>query len=100
MVIEDKLDNALLEKELAKDEEAGISGLSEEASGEEYLLALGYERGYVTYEDILRVFPEAEEDVDRLDEVIGAIMESGITVGGPDEARSGADGDGKEDEEE
>ena len=99
-MIEDKLENALLEKELAKDEEAGISGLGEETSGEEYLLALGYERGYVTYEDILRVFPEAEEDVDRLDEVISAIMESGITVGGPDEAKPGTSGDDKEDEEE
>ncbi|MBN1452639.1 MAG: sigma-70 family RNA polymerase sigma factor, partial [Anaerolineales bacterium] len=58
--------------------------LVEETSGEEYLLALGYERGHITYEDILRVFPEAEEDVDRLDEIIGALMESGITVGGTD----------------
>lgn len=86
MGIEDKLNNALLEKGLAKDEEEDIPTLIVETSGEEHLLALGYERGYVTYEDILRVFPEAEEDVERLDEVIGAIMESGITVGGPDES--------------
>jgi RNA polymerase primary sigma factor len=85
LVRKDELDNALLEKELAKDEEEGVPVLVGETTGQEYLLALGYERGYVTYEDILRVFPKAEEDVERLDEVIGAIMEAGITVGGPDE---------------
>ncbi len=88
MVIDDDLDDALLEEELAEEEdeenEEEIAVLAEETSGEEYLLALGYERGHITYEDILRVFPEAEEDVDRLDEIIGALMESGITVGGAD----------------
>jgi RNA polymerase primary sigma factor len=88
LVIEDDLDDALLEEELAEDNEEedaeDIGTLTEETSGEEYLLALGYERGHITYEDILRVFPEAEEDVDRLDEIIGAMMESGITVGGVD----------------
>ncbi|MEJ5311242.1 MAG: sigma-70 family RNA polymerase sigma factor [Anaerolineae bacterium] len=91
MDIDDELDDALLEEELAEEddeeEEADveeIGALPEEPSGEEYLLALGYERGHITYEDILRVFPEAEEDVDRLDEIIGALMESGISVGGID----------------
>jgi len=86
--IDDDLDDALLDEELAEEEEEEneeeIGTLPEETSGEEYLLALGYERGHITYEDILRVFPEAEEDVDRLDEIIGAMMESGITVGGVD----------------
>jgi len=88
--IDDELDDALLEEELAEEDEEEeenveeIGALPEEPSGEEYLLALGYERGHITYEDILRVFPEAEEDVDRLDEIIGALMESGITVGGVD----------------
>ncbi len=90
MGIDDDLDNALLEEELAEEDEEEeenveeIGALPEEPSGEEFLLALGYERGHITYEDILRVFPEAEEDVDRLDEIIGALMESGITVGGVD----------------
>jgi len=89
LVIDDDLDDALLEEELAEDEEEEadeeeIDVLVEETSGEEYLLALGYERGHITYEDILRVFPEAEEDVERLDEIIGALMESGISIGGAD----------------
>ncbi len=105
MVIDDDLDDALLEEELAQDEdedddEEEISVLVEEPSGEEYLLALGYERGHITYEDILRVFPEAEEDVERLDEIIGALMESGITVGGIDEKPPGGFLGIDEDEEE
>ncbi len=104
MVIEDDLDDALLEEELAEDEEEEneeeITVLAEETSGEEYLLALGYERGHITYEDILRVFPEAEEDVDRLDEIIGALMESGISVGGTDGKSSERFIEIEEDEEE
>jgi RNA polymerase primary sigma factor len=66
-------------------EEEDTSPLADYLSGEEHLLALGYERGYVTYEDILRVFPDAEDDVGRLDEAISALLESGIVVGGPGE---------------
>ena len=68
-----------------EEQEEGLSPLNEYLTGEEYLLALGYERGYVTYEDIQRVFPEAEEDIGRLDETISTLMESGIVVGGPGE---------------
>jgi len=88
---DNELDDALLEEELVQDDEEEeddeeeIPALAEEPSGEEYLLSLGDERGHITYEDILRVFPEAEEDVERLDEIIAALMESGITVGGVDE---------------
>ncbi len=64
-----------------------ITPVVEEGGGEEYLLALGYEQGYVTYDDILRVFPEAEDDLDRLDEIIALLVESGITVGGHGEKR-------------
>ncbi|MGC9396970.1 MAG: sigma-70 family RNA polymerase sigma factor [Anaerolineae bacterium] len=103
MVIKNDLDNALLEEELAEDnsdeDEGEIEDLTEETSGEEYLLALGYERGHVTYEDILRVFPEAEEDVERLDEIIGALMESGITVGGIGNKSSDKSAEAEENEE-
>jgi RNA polymerase primary sigma factor len=54
---------------------------NEEPMTEEQLLALGRERGYVTLEDILAAFPEAENDVDRLDELFGLLMENGIEVG-------------------
>ena len=86
LVIDNDLEGEPLEDSLEEEKETiTIPGLSEEASGEEYLMALGYEQGHVTYDDILRVFPEVEEDIDRLDEIIGALMESGVTVGGPGE---------------
>ena len=106
MGIKDDLDDALLEEELAEDNddeeenEEEAEALTEETSGEEYLLALGYERGHVTYEDILRVFPEAEEDVERLDEIIGALLESGVTVGGVDDKSSDSLNEKEENEEE
>ncbi len=68
------------EEQLLEEDE----GLVEDETGEEHLLALGYERGYVTYDDILRIFPEAEEDLDRLDEIISTLLDHGITVGSGD----------------
>jgi len=55
--------------------------VAEEPMTEEQLLALGRERGYVTLEEIMIVFPEAENDVDRLDEVFTLLMENTIEVG-------------------
>lgn len=48
--------------------------------GLDQLLALGRSRGYVTFEEILQFFPEAENDVDRLDEVFAALLEAGVEV--------------------
>jgi RNA polymerase primary sigma factor len=53
----------------------------EESVTEEQLLTLGREGGYVTLEDIIAAFPEAENDMDRLDEILGMLMENGIEVG-------------------
>ncbi len=82
----DELELAEVEKEVGEAANEVLPVIApvqaEEESGEEYLLALGYEQGYVTYDDILRVFPEAEDDLDRLDEIIAMLMEAGITVGG------------------
>jgi RNA polymerase primary sigma factor len=72
------------------DIEIGVNRLEEEESGEEYLLALGSQRGYVSYDDILRVFPEVEEDIERLDGIVATLIESGITVGKPGEAQAKA----------
>ena len=57
-------------------EEGGL----EVETGEDYLMTLAYEHGHVTHKDILRVFPEAEEDVERLDDIITSLMESGIRI--------------------
>jgi RNA polymerase primary sigma factor len=42
------------------------------------LKELGTKRGHVTYDDILHLFPEAEQDVDYLDQIYVAIRDAGI----------------------
>jgi RNA polymerase primary sigma factor len=58
-----------------------VDVVGEESMTEEQLVALGHERGYVTLEEILAVFPEAENDLDRLDEVLAMLIEDGIEIG-------------------
>ncbi|NMC01926.1 MAG: hypothetical protein GYA30_06080, partial [Chloroflexi bacterium] len=61
------------------------AGELEGETGEDYLMTLAYEHGHVTHKDILRVFPEAEEDIDRLDDIITSLMESGIRISDDEE---------------
>jgi RNA polymerase primary sigma factor len=43
------------------------------------LKELGTEQGHVTYDDILRLFPEVEQNIDYLDQISVAIRNAGIT---------------------
>ncbi len=53
------------------------------------LIELGRQKGYVTIDDVLRFFPEAEQDVDQLEEAFSALINAGIPyidetpLGGP-----------------
>jgi RNA polymerase primary sigma factor len=53
------------------------------------LIELGRKKTFVTYDDILNFFPEAEQDVDQLEEAFSALVSAGIPyvedsgVGGP-----------------
>ncbi len=42
------------------------------------LVELGRQKSYVTIDDILHFFPEAEQDVDQLEEAFAALMSAGI----------------------
>ncbi len=44
------------------------------------LLASGREQGFVTQEQVLAIFPNAEEDLDALDELYATLMDEGIDV--------------------
>ncbi|MCD4738141.1 MAG: sigma-70 family RNA polymerase sigma factor [Anaerolineae bacterium] len=59
-------------------------------SGEEYLFAVGEEQGFVTYDDILTIFPEVENNIERLDEIIMSLIENDILIGKPGEDRAEA----------
>lgn len=42
------------------------------------LVELGRRQGYITIDDILKVFPEAERDMDQLEEAFAALISAGI----------------------
>jgi RNA polymerase primary sigma factor len=70
------------------------------------LIALGRQKTYVTIDDILTIFPEAERDVDKLEEAFAALLSAGIpyvdddTSIEPSEANLLAEVDEDEDEAE
>jgi len=66
---------------------AVVAQLAEEAGGNEdesvalnQLLELGRQRGAVTYDDILHFFPEAERDIEQLEEAYAALQAAGIEL--------------------
>jgi RNA polymerase primary sigma factor len=67
------------------DQKTGLAEREEETAGEEYLLTKASERGLVTYDDILVAFPEAEENLEELEDIMATLIEAGIEVGVPGE---------------
>jgi RNA polymerase primary sigma factor len=61
------------------------SETEEEIRGEEYLLTKASEQGFVTYDDVLVAFPEAEENLEELEDIMATLIERGIRVGAPEE---------------
>jgi len=51
----------------------------EENPAIEQLIETGRERGYVTVDDILALFPDAERDIDQLEEAYAALLAAGVT---------------------
>ena len=45
----------------------------------EHLLEIAREKGFVTIDDILSVFPDVERDMDQLEEVYSALLAANIT---------------------
>ena len=52
----------------------------EEERGIDDLLALGKVRGYVTFDDILNLFPEAEKDIDQLENLFSLFIDAGVSI--------------------
>jgi RNA polymerase primary sigma factor len=76
----------------------------EEYSAIARLIELGRQKGYVTIDDILHFFPEAEQDVEQLEEAFAALMSAGVAyvedtpVDEPSEEDLGLDGEEEETE--
>ncbi len=76
--------------------EQQVEVLSPEAALE-YLLNLGRSKGYVSFDDVLRVMPEAENNMDQLEDTFAALFEHGIEVGQAKDIGSEGGGDGEPD---
>lgn len=67
------------------------------------LIELGRQKTYVTIDDILGFFPDAEQDVDQLEEAFAALISAGIpyldetTVGGPSDEELAEEDDSDDD---
>jgi RNA polymerase primary sigma factor len=57
--------------EIDEDESVEYSAISK-------LIELGHQKAYITINDILHFFPEAEQDVSQLEEAFAALMSAGI----------------------
>jgi len=82
--------------------ESSIEALAvEELSSEEQLINIGREKGYLTYEDILSFFPDAEKNIEQLEELFSALSDAGISVvASEDEAAEHLIDDDEEEEDE
>jgi RNA polymerase primary sigma factor len=71
-----------VEAELHDDEmqELPATPMSAEAALE-HLLTLGRGQGYVSYDDVLRVVPEAESNMEQLEDLFASLFEQGIEIG-------------------
>ena len=58
--------------------EENAAGSSVEAA--EQLISLGRDQGFITYDDVLLVFPEAETNLEQLDDLFANLFEQGIEV--------------------
>ncbi|MBL7064934.1 MAG: sigma-70 family RNA polymerase sigma factor [Anaerolineae bacterium] len=66
------------------DQENELVEIEEKTSSEEYLLVKAAEQGFVTYDDILIAFPEAEENLEELEDILATLIETGIKIGVPE----------------
>lgn len=53
-------------------------GTTGSPEGIDALVKLGRQRGYVTFDDVLAAFPEAERDLDQLEDAFSALLAAGV----------------------
>jgi len=87
----EEMDTAVeLDEPMAKDME--LSDLSENDESAEtvvrspqetmdYLLKVGRAKGFVSYDDVLKLMPEVENNIEQLEDIFATLFEQGIAVG-------------------
>jgi len=89
-----------LETRMVQAEADEILGADEDHPAIDKLIELGKERGYVTIDNILVLFPEVERDIDQLEDTYAALLSAGIQIldatpdGDPAQSMDLADKDG------
>ena len=84
----------LLTQEQTQERKEGLNGSSNEGDAVQtvalfsspqetltHLLKIGREKGFVSYDEVLHVMPEAEDDIEQLDDIFASLLEQGISVG-------------------
>ncbi|MBI3961074.1 MAG: RNA polymerase subunit sigma, partial [Chloroflexi bacterium] len=47
----------------------------------DYLLKVGRAKGFVSYDDVLKLMPEVEQNIEQLEDIFATLFEQGIAVG-------------------
>ena len=66
----------------------------------EQLITLGRDQGFVTYDDVLNAFPEAESNLDQLEDLFANLYEQGIEVNSLREEEESDDSEDEDNERE
>ena len=69
------------EKEIRMDGEQPEEIAARSVEAAEALITLGRDQGFVTYDDVLSAFPEAEANIEQLEDLFANLFEQGIEVG-------------------
>jgi RNA polymerase primary sigma factor len=76
-----EMEQGTVEKPATPDEAAAPLGQAqEEPTAIERLLALGSSQGYVTYDDVMEAIPEAELNIEQLEDALAALIDMGIEI--------------------
>ena len=76
-----EMEQGTIEKSATPDEAgAPLGQAQEEPTAIERLLALGSGQGYVTYDDVMVAIPEAELNIEQLEDALAALIDMGIEI--------------------
>ena len=69
------------DKNILPEEEQQGTAPRRSSEATEQLVILGRDQGFVTYDDVLNAFPEAESNMEQLEDLFANLFEQGIEVG-------------------
>jgi RNA polymerase primary sigma factor len=78
----------MTEAEMSKSERVAVPAAAVAANGSvqeelapiERLLGLGRSQGYITYDDVMEAIPEAELNIEQLEDALAALIDQGIEI--------------------